>query len=88
MELRILINDCGEQFAGISKDHLCDFQDGVLYQFPFPVRYGQLESIDCSFTEGSPNGLVASNRFTVHRMLYCIMVGVKSVLLCLVSPCF
>ena len=38
MELRIGINNRRKQFAGIGRDHLCDFQDGVQYQFPYPVR--------------------------------------------------
>ena len=32
MELRIGINNRRKQFAGIGRDHLCDFQDGVQYQ--------------------------------------------------------
>ena len=35
MELRIGINNRRKQFAGIGRDHLCDFQDGVQYQFPY-----------------------------------------------------
>ena len=33
MELRIGINNCRKQLAGIGRDHLCDFQNGVQYQF-------------------------------------------------------
>ena len=58
MELGILINDCGKQFAGIGRDYLCDFQDGVQYQFPYPVRCGQLESTCGGFAEESSDGLV------------------------------
>ncbi len=56
MELRIGINNRGKQFAGIGRDHLCDFQDGVQYLFPYPVRGGQLESTCCGFTEERSDG--------------------------------
>ena len=51
MELRIDINNCRKQFTGISRDDLCDFQYGVKYQFPYPVRYRQLESTRSGFAE-------------------------------------
>ena len=44
MELRIGINNRRKQFTGICRDYLCNFHDGVQYQFPYPVRGGQLES--------------------------------------------
>ena len=65
MELRIPINNCRKQFTGISRDHLCDFQDGVQYQFPYPVRGGQLESASSGF------GLVGLKPF--HRAKYVIL---------------
>lgn len=58
MELRIGINNRRKLFAGIGRDQLCDFQNGVQYQFPYPVRDGQLESIACGLAEESPNGLI------------------------------
>ena len=70
MELRIGINDRRKQFAGIGRNHLCDFQDGVHYQFPYPVRSRQLESIACGFTEESTDGLISLK--PVHRAKYVI----------------
>ena len=71
MELRIPINNCRKQFIGISRDHLCDFQDGVQYQFPYPVRGGQLESASSGFTEECSDGLVGLKPF--HRAKYVIL---------------
>ena len=71
MELGILINDCGKQFAGIGRDYLCDFQDGVQYQFPYPVRCGQLESTCGGFAEESSDGLVGLK--PLHRAKYVIL---------------
>ena len=65
MKLRIGINNRRKQFAGIGRDHLCDFQDGVQYQFPYPVRGGQLESIPRGFTEERPDGFVGLK--SLHR---------------------
>ena len=45
MEPRIGINNRRKQFAGIGRDQLSDFQDGVQYQLPYPVRSRQLESV-------------------------------------------
>ena len=58
MEHRIGINNRRKQFTGIGRDYLCDFQDGVQYQFPYPVRSGQLESTGSGFTEECSDGLV------------------------------
>ncbi len=63
MELRIPINDRRKQFAGISRDYLCDFQYGIQYQFPYPVRGGQFESIPRCFTEECSDGLVGLKPF-------------------------
>ena len=63
MELRIDINNRRKQFAGIGRDHLCDFQNGVQYQFPYPVRGGQFESIASGLSEENPNGLVGLKPF-------------------------
>ena len=71
MELRIGINNRRKQFAGIGRDHLCDFQDGVQYQFPYPVRGGQLESIPRGFTEECSDGLVGLKPF--HCAKYVIL---------------
>ena len=71
MELRIGINNCRKQLAGIGRDHLCDFQDGVQYQFPYPVRGGQLESIPRGFTEECSDGLVGLKPF--HCAKYVIL---------------
>ena len=71
MELRIGINDCGKQFTGIGRDHLCDFQDGVQNQFPYPVRGGQLESIACGITEECTDGLVGLK--PLHRAKYVVL---------------
>ena len=71
MELRIDINNRRKQFAGISRDHLCDFQDGVQYQFPYPVRGGQLESTSCGLTEKCSDGLVGLKPF--HCAKYVIL---------------
>ena len=71
MELRIGINNRGKQFAGIGRDHLCDFQDGVQYQFPYPVRGGQLKSIASGLTEECSGGLVGLKPF--YRAKYVIL---------------
>ena len=71
MELRIGINNRRKQFAGIGRDHLCDFQDGVQYQFPYPVRCGQLESTSSGFAEECSDGLVSLKPF--HRAKYVIL---------------
>ncbi|NLV52170.1 MAG: hypothetical protein GXY64_02760, partial [Bacteroidales bacterium] len=65
MELRILINKRTEQLAGISRDKLCYFQDGIQDKFPYLVRNGQLESIISGLRKESTNGFV---RFkSLHR---------------------
>ena len=56
MELRIVINNRRKQFTGICRDDFCDFQDGVQYQFPYPVRGGQLKSTSCGLTEKGSRG--------------------------------
>ena len=71
MELRIGINNRRKQFTGIGRDHLCDFQDGVQYQFPYPVRGGQLESTSCGLTEERSDGLVGLKPF--HCAKYVIL---------------
>ena len=71
MELRIPINNRRKQFAGIGRDHLCDFQDGVQYQFPYPVRNGQLESIPRGFTEEGSDSLVSLK--PLHRTKYIVL---------------
>ena len=71
MELRIGINSRRKQFTGIGRDHLCDFQDGVQYQFPYPVRCGQLESASCGFTEECSDGLVGLKPF--YRAKYVVL---------------
>ena len=71
MELGIGINNRRKKFAGIGRYHLCDFQDGVQYQFPYPVRGGQLESVACGFTEESTYGLVSLK--PLHRAKYVIL---------------
>ncbi len=71
MELRIGINNRRKQFAGIGRDRLCDFQDGVQYQFPYLVRGGQLESTSCGLTEKCPNGLVGLK--PLHRAKYVVL---------------
>ena len=71
MELRIGINNCRKQLAGIGRDHLCDFQDGVQYQFPYPVRGGQLESTSSGFAEECSDGLVGLKPF--HRAKYVVL---------------
>ena len=71
MEHRIGINNRRKQFTGIGRDYLCDFQDGVQYQFPFPVRGGQLESTGSGFTEECSDGLVCLKPF--HRAKYVVL---------------
>ena len=71
MELWIFINDCRKQFTGIGRDHLCDFQDGIQNQFPYPVRGGQLESTCCGLTEKCSDGLVGLKPF--HCAKYVIL---------------
>ena len=63
MELRIDINNRRKQFAGIGRDDLCDFQYGVQYEFPYSVRYRQLESTRSGFTEEFSDGLVCLKPF-------------------------
>ena len=71
MELRIFINNRGKQFAGISRDNLCDFQYGIQYQFPYSVRYRQLESITGDITEESPDSFVGLK--PLHRAKYVVL---------------
>ena len=71
MELRIGINDRRKQLAGICRDYLRDFQNGVQYQFPHPVRNGQLESTSSGFTEEFSDGLVCLK--PLHRAKYDIL---------------
>jgi len=71
MELRIGINNRRKQFTGIGRDHLCDFQYGVQYQFPYPVRGGQLESTSCGLTEERSDGLIGLKPF--HCAKYVIL---------------
>ena len=71
MELRIGVNNCRKQFAGIGRYHLCDFQYCVQYQFPYLVRSGQLESVACGFTEESAYGFVGLK--PLHRAKYVIL---------------
>jgi len=65
MELRIDINNRRKQFAGIGRDDLCDFQYGVKYEFPYPVRDRQLESTRSGLTEES------SDSFVCLKPLHC-----------------
>ena len=71
MELGICINNRRKQFAGIGRDHLCDFQDGVQYQFPYSVRCGQLERTSGGFTEESAYGFVGLK--PLHRAKYVVL---------------
>jgi len=71
MELRIDIDNCRKQFAGISGDYLCDFQYGVKYQFPYPVRNRQLESIAGDITEERPYRFISLK--PLHRAKYVIL---------------
>ena len=71
MELRIDINNRRKQFAGIGRDDLCDFQYGVKYQFPYPVRYRQLESTCSGFAEEFSDGLVCLKPF--YRAKYIVL---------------
>ena len=63
MELRIDINNRRKQFAGIGRNHLCNFQYGVKYQFPYPVRYRQLERIASCITEEFTDSFVSLKPF-------------------------
>ena len=71
MKLRIGVNNCRKQFAGVGRYDFCDFQYGVQYQFPYPVRGGQLESISRGFTEEGSDGLVGLK--TLHRTQYVVL---------------
>ena len=71
MELRIGINNRRKQFTDIGRDNLCDFQDGVQYQFPYPVRGGQLESIPRGFTEEGSDSFVSLKPF--YRAKYVVL---------------
>ena len=71
MKLRIGINNRRKQLDGIGRDHLCDFQDGVQYQFPDPVRGGQLESPSSGLTGKYSDGLVGLKAF--HCAKYIIL---------------
>jgi len=71
MELRIVINNRRKQFTGICRDDFCDFQDGVQYQFPYPVRGGQLESTSSGFAEECSDGLVCLK--PLHRAKYVVL---------------
>ena len=82
MELRIDINNRRKQFAGIGRDDLCDFQYGVKYQFPYPVRDRQLESIRCDLTEECPKSLVSLK--PLHRAKYVVC---RRFAPCRIPPC-
>ena len=71
MELRIGINNRRKQFTGIGRDHLCDFQNGAQYKFPYPVRSGQLESVASGITEERPDGFVGFK--PLHRAKYVVL---------------
>jgi len=71
MELRILIDNRGKQFTGISRDKLGYCQDGIHYKFPYLVRYGQLESVIGDFREQSPEGFIRLK--TLYRTQYVIL---------------
>ncbi|WP_143005794.1 hypothetical protein, partial [Prevotella communis] len=71
MELRIGINNRRKQFTDIGRDHLCDFQDGVQYKFPYPVRSGQLESVASGITEERPDGFVGLK--PLYRAKYVVL---------------
>ena len=71
MELRIDINNRRKQFTGIGRDHLRNFQYGVKYQFPYPVRYRQLERIASNVTEESPDSLIGLK--PLHRAKYVVL---------------
>ena len=71
MELRIPTNNRRKQFAGISRDNLCDFQYGIQYQFPYSVRYGQLESIPRGFTEEGSDSFVSLK--PLHHTKYIVL---------------
>ena len=71
MELRIDINNRRKQFAGIGRNDLSDFQYGVKYEFPYPVRNRQLESIAGNITEECSDGLVCLK--PLHRAKYVVL---------------
>jgi len=71
MELRIGTNNRRKQFAGIGRDHLCDFEYGVKYQFPYSVRYRQLESVAGNITEECPKSFVGLK--PLHRAKYVVL---------------
>ena len=71
MELWIPVNNNRKQFAGIGRYDFCDFQDGIQYEFPYPVRGGQLESISRGFTEEGSDGLVGLK--PLHRTQYVVL---------------
>ena len=71
MELRIGINNRRKQFADIGRDHLCDFQNGVQYKFPYPVRSGHLKSVASGLTEKYSDGLVSLK--PLHRAKYVVL---------------
>ena len=71
MELWIFINNRRKQFAGIGRDNLCDFQDGVKYQFPYPVRNRQFESTRGDITEECPDSFVCLK--PLHRAKYVVL---------------
>lgn len=65
MELRIFLNNGGEQLLGVSRDDLRDFKDNFLDKFPYPVHNGHLESTANDVVEESANGFVGFK--TLHR---------------------
>ena len=71
MELRIGINNRRKEFTSICRDYLCNFQDGDQYQFPYPVRGGQLKNTSCGFTEERSDGLVGLK--SLHCTKYVIL---------------
>ena len=71
MELGISINNRRKQSVSIDIENLCNFLYGVQYQFPYPVRIGQLESIASGFAGKSVCSLMC---LKPHHRAKCVVL--------------
>ena len=74
---RISFDEISKQLRSIYGVMLCYIQDGIQNDAPYLVRYGQLRVSLVTSAKRPPIVSYASNLFTVHKMLYCIIVKVK-----------
>ena len=74
---RIPFDEISQQLCSIYRVTLCSIQNKIQNDSPYLVRYGQIESVIGYLRKRPTMVSYASNLFTVHKMLYCIIVKVK-----------